>query len=188
MRRINLLPKSKQRELAYEKVFYSVTVAVILAVIILLVGVVVQFGVWTYLDRRITTTDAEIEQLKKLANKAENTAVKQRIREVNAQIEDFVKLADKTPQWSKVTAAFVQHVPEGVRITDYDANLEKSQIMISGYSPTRDLVIDLYNNINADKVNFKNINYPLENVAQPTNVRFSFTFFVADGVLTGEVK
>jgi Tfp pilus assembly protein PilN len=183
MKRVNLLPKAKQQELVHEHILYSITVAVVCAVIIMLSAVVVQFGVWTYLDRKIKTTDAKIDQLKKVANKTENTALKQEIRLINSQIADFSQLIAKTPQWSGVIAAFVKHVPDGVIITQFDGQTIDKEITISGFSPSRDLVIDLYNNINGDKEHFSSINYPLENVAQPTNVRFTFTFIIADGVL-----
>ncbi len=183
MKRINLLPKLKQRELSYERVFYGVKVAVALGAAIMLVGVLVQLGVWSYLNRKIKASDVQIAELKAVANKSENAVVKQQIQQANAQIIDFGNLSAKTPQWSKVMNAFVKNVPQGVMITTFDADTAKKQIDIAGFSPTRDLVIDLYNNINSDKEHFKNINYPLENVTQPTNVRFIFTFNIADGLL-----
>jgi Tfp pilus assembly protein PilN len=186
MKRLNLLPRPQQKELAYERVFYSVGVAAAIAVVILLLGVVVQFGVYTYLNRKIQASETQIEELKRIANKSENATVKEQIIHVNSQIQDFANLNNKTPQWSKVLAAFVKNVPAGVRIVQFEADTAKKEIKISGYSPTRDLVIDLYNNINSDKEHFKNINYPLENVTQPANVMFNFTFMVADGVLVKE--
>jgi Tfp pilus assembly protein PilN len=183
MKRINLLPKLKQSELKTERLLYSISVAVVLATVILVLGVVVQLGVWAYLSRKAVAVDAEIEQLKRVANKSENAEVKTQIQLVNSQIADFDKLSKQTPQWSAVLTEFVKHVPAGVKITSFDADTKTQEITISGYSPVRDLVIDLYNNINSDKEHFKNINYPLENVAQPTNVRFNFTFFIADGFL-----
>lgn len=188
MKRINLLPKLKQRELGYEQTFYSVAVAVVIATTILLLGVVAQIGVWAYLDRTSKSIDANIEQLKRVANKSENAEVKTKIKLVNAQIGDFTNLSAQTPQWSKIIAEFVKHVPNDVKISQFDANTELGEVTVTGYSPTRDLVIDLYNNINADKAHFKNINYPLENVTQPTDVRFYFTFSIAEGVLTKENK
>ena len=183
MKRINLLPKLKQREISHEKVFYSVAVAVVIGVTILLLAVVAQFGVYLYLSSKVKSVDAEIEQLKRQANKTENADVKQRIKLANSQISDFTKLSSQTPQWADIISAFIKDIPQTVKITQFDANTEKQEIVISGYSPTRDLVIDLYNNLNSDKKYFKSINYPLENITQPTNVRFNFTFNVADGVL-----
>lgn len=184
MKRINLLSKQKQHELVNEHTLYSVSVAVVLATLILILGVVVQLGVWVYLDRTAKSVSDQITQLQAIANKSENADLKQQIKLANNEIQDFSSLYNKTPQWSDVLAAFVKDVPNTVKITQFDAQTDKQLITISGYSPTRDLVIDLYNNINADKDHFKNIDYPLANVTQPTDVRFFFTFSIADGVLT----
>lgn len=188
MKRINLLPKNKQIEISHEKTFYSVSVAVVISTLIIFIGIAVQFGVLAYLNNEISSVNAEIEQLKKAVNKSENAAVKMQIKTANAQISDFLTLDAGTPHWSTVMAAFVTHVPDNVRITQFEGKTSTGEITITGFSPTRDLVIDLYNNINSDKEHFKDINYPLENVTQPTNVRFNFQFFVADKVLVKDVK
>lgn len=188
MKRINLLPKLKQRELNFEGTLYSLSVAIVTATIILILGVFLQLGVWVYLNQKMQSSTAEIEQLKLIANKSENATVKEQINKVNSQIADFTALINKTPQWSKVLMAFVANVPDKVKITQFGADANKNEITISGYSPTRDLVIELYNNINADKEHFKNINYPLENVTKPTDVKFTFTFSIVDGVLVGTPK
>lgn len=188
MRKMNLLPKEKQRELAHERALHSVSVAIAIGILILAVGVLVQIGVGMYLNSKSHSIQSQIDQLKRIANKSENAVLKRQIQTVNAEIGDFNRLLTATPQWSIVLEAFVSDVPAGIRITEFDADLETKQVNISGYSPTRDLVIDLYNNISADKTHFKDINYPLENVTQPTNVRFSFTFTIADGVLVEAAK
>ena len=183
MRRMNLLPKERQSELRFEQLFHSVTVALGLGVAVLLLGILVQLGVWTYFDRTQVSTVREIEELKQATDKTENAELKKQIRVVNNQMADFVNLMTKTPQWSVVLDAFAAQVPAGVSIAKFDADLETKKVDISGFSPTREQVIELYNNINADKDHFKDIDYPLENVASPKNVQFKFSFFVQDDLL-----
>ncbi len=183
-KRINLLPAPRQLELANEKVLYSVSVAATLGVVLLLLGVLAQFGVRLYITHTMDSVSLQIEQLKGVVDKSENANVKKQIQLANAQISDFAKLSSQTPEWSSVVAAFLNDVPHQVVITQLTADTVKQEIMIRGYSPTRESVIDLYNNINADKDHFLNINYPLENVAQPVNVSFNFTFNVVPSVLS----
>lgn len=183
MKKVNLLPKHKQVELTHERIFYNVAVGVGIATAIFVIGVLAQLLVFLYLGSSSRSVTAQIEQLKATANKSENASIKKQIQLTNAQITDFSSLLNKSPQWSGVLVALIKHVPAGVKITQFDADAEKQEVTISGYSPTRDSVIDLYNNINADKENFKSINYPLENITQPTDVKFFFTFSLADGVL-----
>ena len=183
MKKINLLPKPKQKELMYERLFHNILVAVVLASCILLSGVVVQLITWAYLERSQVSLIADIEWLKKSTDKTESAQVKQDIRLVNSQMKDFDQLAKAQPRWSVVLDAFAVQIPNGVQISEFTADSAKMRIDISGYSPTREQVIELYNNINADKDHFKDIDYPLENVAKPVDVKFHFSFFIKEGVL-----
>jgi Tfp pilus assembly protein PilN len=183
MKRINLLPQNKQTELYYENLFHSVSVAVIIATIILLLGILVQVAAWVYMQRSEAAISAQVEQLKLQIDKTENAELKTQVKLINSQMVDFQNLINISPKWSKVLNAFAVLVPSEVKITEFNADVKKNQIDITGYSPTREQVIELYNNINADKENFKDINYPLENVAKPTDVQFNFTFFIQEGVL-----
>lgn len=180
--RLNLLPQSKQRELYYEQLLHSVSVAVGLAVAVLLLGVVAQIGTRIILKQQLSGIEADIQYFQQAVDKEENTALKQEIRVINNQMKDFQNLYQNTPLWSDVLEAFARQVPNGVLVTDFSGTLETGEIEIAGYSPTRELVIELYNNINADKEHFKDINYPLENVAKPTDVEFRYTFYLKEGV------
>lgn len=183
MKHINLLPKHKQTELYYEDLYHSTLMAVIIGVVVVLLGVVAQIFVMVYLNSKESSVSADVETLKQQTDKTENAELKRQIRSINNQMLDFEKLSANSPKWSKVIAAFAQQVPKGVKINSFIADSKTSKIEITGFSPTREAVIELYNNINSDKENFKDINYPLENVAKPTNVQFNFAFYIVDGVL-----
>jgi hypothetical protein len=88
-----------------------------------------------------------------------------------------------TPRWSKVLLAFAEHVPTGIRINSFAGDLNKKELAIRGLSPTRDQVIELYNNVKADSADFPAIDYPLENVSKATNVFFHFTMSIDDSLL-----
>lgn len=183
MKHINLLPKHKQTELYYEDLYHSTLVAVILGVAVLLLGVVIQIFVMIYLGSKESRVSAEVETLKQQTDKTENAELKRQIRLINNQMSDFEQLAANSPRWSKVISAFAKLVPKGVKINTFKADSKTSKIEITGFSPTREAVIELYNNINTDKAHFKDINYPLENVSKPTNVQFNFAFYIVEGVL-----
>lgn len=183
MKHINLLPQHKQTELYYEDLYHSTLVAVIIGVAVVLLGVVAQIFVMVYLNSKERAVSAEVETLKQQTDKTENAELKRQIRSINNQMLDFEKLSANSPKWSKVIAAFAKQVPKGVKINSFVADSKTSKIEITGFSPTREAVIELYNNINSDKENFKDINYPLENVAKPTNVQFNYAFYIVEGVL-----
>jgi Tfp pilus assembly protein PilN len=183
MKIINLLPKPKQQELRYESVYHSVLVAIVIAVGILLFAVVVQVLAWAYMQREQVTVVQRIEQIKQVADKEENTALKAKILALNNEMQDFKDLSASAGQWSDVLSAFAKQIPEGVKINQFQADEKTGKITINGQSPTREAVIELYNNISRDGEHFKDIDYPLENVAKPTDVAFHFTFIVQDKFL-----
>lgn len=183
MKRLNLLPHHKQTELYYETLYHSISVAAVLSIAILLLGILAQVAVMFYLGAKEKSVTLQVEDLKQQIDRTENAELKQEIRFINSQMQDFETLTKTSPQWSKVLKAFSQLVPSGVKINTLSADTKTNKVEISGFSPTRELVIELYNNINSDKINFRDVDYPLENVAKPSNVRFNYSFFIQDGVL-----
>jgi len=183
MRIINLLPKPKQQELRFRKLYFSLVTFTVLASITFLLVVVGQVATRLYLQYDQKNIETGIERLKNISNKEENAALKARIKLINNQITDFNNIMNGSPKWSKVLRAFAVVVPEQVTIQTLTAEAGKKQVQITGFSPGRELVIALYNNIAADKTNFTTIDYPLENVTRPADVYFHFTFTVADSLL-----
>lgn len=183
MRIINLLPKHKIKELYYENLFRSVMVGIQFAVVTFILVFLGQLGTKFYLVRQAADLDSQITAIKQQTNKEENTKLKNQISLINNRITDFSNLADATPHWSKALRAFAGNVPTGIKITAFNGDLGKKHVDIQGYSPTRELVIALYNKINSDTANFSNIDYPLENVAKENDVTFHFSFSINDSLL-----
>ncbi len=183
MKQINLLPKSKQQELTYETLFRGIVRFLEVAAVSFILVFLGQFAIWSYLRAEEVNLVGDIEQLKVITDKQDNAELKGEIREINAQITDFKNLLDGTPAWSKAIRQLVTHVPQDIRIANISANVEKKEVEIRGYSPTRESVIDFYNAVRQDTDNFTSINYPLENVAKPTDVSFSFTIILEDSLL-----
>ncbi len=183
MKIINLLPRHKQQELRYEDLFHSVFRACGVAVLILLAVLIAQIGEKFYLNYSAQNFVTETESIRKATNKSENTQLKETIKLSNAQMTDYKTLTDTVPNWAHVLADFASQVPPGVTINGFSASMETKKIMITGQSPTREAVIQMYTNINGDTANFKDIDYPLENVAKPTDVTFHYSFTVKDEAL-----
>lgn len=183
MKEINLLPQSRQEELYYENILQSAVLAlwVSLASFVLIFGV--QQGMKFYLESKAKNIAAQIQQLRGQVNKDQNAKIKSQIDVYNGQIADYQNLASANPKWSQVLKAFAPLPPAGINIISLSINSQDKSVAINGYSPTRDLVLTLYNNILQDKQDFYNIDYPLENLIKVTDVSFHFTFFIQDSLL-----
>ena len=183
MKYINLLPKPKQQELRFESIFHSVLILIEISAVICALIFAGQLLTKVYLRYTTSALAGEIELIKKATNKEEYTQLKSKIKIINNQIVDYNALANANPKFSKVLRAFSEDVPDEVKINSFMASTEKKKIDISGFSPSREAVIILYNNINQDTQNFYNIDYPLENVSKPADVAFHFTFYIKDELL-----
>jgi len=144
---------------------------------------VCQFATKFYLQAKAKSTAEEIVQLQSQVNKGDEGVIKAQILKANNSIADYNTLAAAAPRWSKLLKAFPPLVPQGVEINSFNVNVPARSVGISGLSPTRDLVIQLYNNILKDDKQFYNIDYPFENIVNPTNVAFHFTFYIRDGLI-----
>ncbi len=183
MKLINLLPKIRQNELRYEAVYHSLISIFIFSLFSFALVFIIQFATKFYLEIKASSLSDQIAQLKNQVNKQENADVKKQVQAINDIITDFNKLSTTSPKWSRVIKAFAVLPPEEIEIKTFMIDVTKKTISINGLSPTRELVIQLYNNILKDETNFYNIDYPLENVAKPTEINFHFTFFIRDSLL-----
>jgi Tfp pilus assembly protein PilN len=183
MRIINLLPKSKQREFQYEVTLHSLWAFCAVSAGSFALVFLALFGTRLYVQWQGAQIEQQTQQIKNFANKQENTQLRNQVKSINNVFGDFQNLADATPRWSKVLSAFTPLVPENVKISSFSADLKTKKVQILGYSPTREAVIDLYNNINKDSKDFFNIDYPLENVSKPENISFHYSFSIKDDLL-----
>lgn len=179
---INLLPKPKQKELHYDSMLHSLWTIVIWSCLSFAAVFAAQFATKFYLQLEGQVIHDQIIALQKEVDKQQNSDVKAKIAVANNLIKDYHKLAVASPQWSKIIKAFAPLPPAGIKINTFAVNTSNKSVVITGLSPTRDLVIMLYNTILADQKDFYGIDYPLENVVAPTNNSFHFTFYVQDSL------
>lgn len=176
MRIVNLLPKKRQQELRYESMYRSLLTLFIFSLVSFAVVFMIQVGVKFYLSYQAGSIKNQISILQVLVAKQQDSDVKVQIKDINSFISQYNELAATSPKWSNVIKAFAVLPPKGVKINSFVVNSTNNTVTINGQSPTRELVIELYNKIKNDEKNFFDIDYPLENVAKPTNVSFHFTF------------
>ncbi len=183
MKNINLLPKLKQQDFHYEIILSGLWTVVILSLLSFALVILAQIGTKLYLQAQTTGIKNQISELQGQVNKQQNTDVKTKVKDVNNIINDYVNLEKTSPKWSKVVKAFVALPPAGIKINSFSVDAAAKAVNITGISPTRELVIALYNNILSDSKDFYKVDYPLENILDSKNVNFHFTFYVRDTLM-----
>lgn len=180
---INLLPKSRLKDLYQEMVFHRLLSAVWLSVFSFAAVIGVQVYAQFELQRRLTDYQGRLDQVKQQVNKKENSDLKAKIKGMNNLIADYKNMGDSIPKISKVLIAFSLLPPDNVSINSLVIDPNKKTVIVTGFSPTRDAVLDFYNAIKGDTKNFKNVDYPLQHIVRPTEVPFQFTFSINDELL-----
>lgn len=183
MKIINLLPKSRQEELGYELILKKLYFVVWLSVFSFVLVFGVQFLAQLFLKRELSYVAKQIESTKKQINKKENGEVKLKVNEINNFIADYKVLSQVSPKWSKFLKTFAVIPPDGVKIQTLQVNDETKNVVISGYSPTRDLVLEFYDRLSKDSSKFYNVERFFENISKPTDLNFHINFSVKEEVL-----
>lgn len=180
---INLLPKSRLKDLYQEMVFHRLLSAVWLSVFSFLVVIGVQVYAQFELQRRVGDFQGRIDQLKQQVNKKENSELKSQIKGINNLIADYKNITGAVPKFSKVLIAFSVLPPESVSINSLTIDPVKKTVMVSGFSPTREAVLAFYDAIKNDSKNFENVDYPLQHIVKAKDVPFQFNFSIKDELL-----
>lgn len=178
MRLVNLLPKQKLDDLYYEGLVKNLWS---LGVFVFICGIISIGAALTskfFILKNQESVKNELDKIKAVSNKKENSELKNKIKTINSNISDYNNLAKKTPKWSNVVSALAKDLPEEIRITALASDPKTGKMTINGVSKTRDGVLVLYNNIKNDNVNFTDIDYPLENLSSPVNTTFHFSFSI----------
>lgn len=182
-KQINLLPKAKLRQLDLRSWFFGLLSLYVIAGVSFGVVLVTQGGILWYLRSHEKSLEAETETLRQFASAKESTDIRKQVTQVNNRVNDYNTLAKNTPRWSKLLMLFSEVVPAGVQIQSFAVDSNKKQVAVNGFAPTRELVIQLHDNIAAKPEYFTKLDYPLENVTRPTNIVFHYTFTVQDEAL-----
>lgn len=183
MKLVNLLPKAKQRELRAERLYRSCKVFFVISVLSYAAVMAGQYAARVYIQFAERQLAGRIGEVTQQVSKQKNASVKARIKQLNDLVTDYQNLSAAAPRWSNVLKAFAPLPPEDVDIYSFTADSAKKVVTITGYSPKRELVLELYDRLKADTAHFTNVDYPFENVAKPTDVSFHFSFTIRDELL-----
>lgn len=175
MKQINLAPEDQKKEvrflalraLSLKVIAYS-GVVLFLAVFAMVASIVFNIQV------KQMALDAS-RQLESQQSLSDYGAVRDEVKNVNNYLSDATALFAKMPRLSKVTEEVMAVLPSDVTLQSLVFDSSTKQATLTGQSPSREKVIELHQNILKNTVVFKNVDYPLENLAKPTNVQFHYT-------------
>jgi Tfp pilus assembly protein PilN len=165
---LNLLPPQKKAELRLA-FLYSFLQSMAL---LLLIGV--SIGSFSLLSARFMMKKNLSDVSRRNAPETQEfKTVSETIKSINAHMTRLEVLNDQFNDWTRLLLAVEQAVPPGVVVAQLTV-APTGSVTLSGDSETRDGVLALRRNLESNSL-FRNIQSPLSNILQRTDVRFEFT-------------
>ena len=174
---INLLPPQQKEELLEEEKYNLVLILGILFLIFLVSLILILFSIKIFISgetdvQRILLSAEEKRfkesQIQNLEEKID--ASNQTLSKLNLFYQNQLNL---TETLEKISGT----LPPGTYLTTLNFNL--AQISLSGFSPTREILLELKENLEKEKI-FGEIYFPPSNWVKPTDIDFSVTLRITN--------
>ncbi|TSC75837.1 MAG: hypothetical protein G01um101430_7 [Parcubacteria group bacterium Gr01-1014_30] len=175
---INLLPPQQKRELRQEELFRAVLILGIVLLFFLASLILILFSIKIYIQSVTHSLETLVQAEQKLLHTAELQELRQVTDSNNREILDLKSFYEKQIYSLPVLNKLFEALPEGISLTSLSWQRESGQVVISGFSPSRDVLLSLRNRLEAQE-EFSEVYFPPQNWIKPENIDFQTTFKIA---------
>lgn len=174
---LNLLLRKDRYDLRKEYTlrFWIIMVSVFLVAGLIFIVLLFSINIFVWTENQIVTNQLET------VSGADNTKQREELHaltmEINQQVNKFIK---NQPEYSGFLSQVLDAQPQGVGISSIDFNQTKEgetefiKIVIDGQAGRREDMVQYRDNLKSIQ-NFRNVNLPLSNLTQGTNINFRIT-------------
>jgi Tfp pilus assembly protein PilN len=174
---INLLPpKLKNEYQTYLNhrfmIFFGSSATFVLLVFIILLG-----ATFAFLEIQTIALEQQIEVLEASEQNRRFSELHESLSELIQQYRSADMLDDKILPTHPVLEEVVSLVPAGIYLNNLNFNRERKEILISGFAPQREQVIEFEAGFNDSEI-FEKVVSPLANLIKETDITFNFTIIL----------
>lgn len=169
---INLLPPEYKKEVQIEETRRLVMVLGLVVLFTLFCFIIILIFLKIYLLIQIDFQRSSLELIKKQAETSEAQVIMGKIRDSNktfARINDFY---EQKFNLEEALEKLAQTIPEGIYLTNLSYSKDSSQIILAGFSPSRDLLVQFKKNLE-QREEFQEIYFPTSSWIKPANIDFA---------------
>ena len=174
---VNLLPEGEQKEIRLEKLTSHLLNFFVWIFLSLVALTLVFLATRFFLRSELKMVSEQIVQQRQVVSKEENQKLKMKLDDFNTDLANYVNLEKNHAVWSDVLVSFAQLVPPDVSIDSLVADRKSRNIKIAGFAKSRESVLKLRDYLLSSDY-FEQVNFPLSNLAKPTNLSFHYSFYV----------
>ena len=175
---INLLPPAYQKELKQEENRRLTVILGMLFLVFLISLILILFSVKLYIQ-------GQLASVKILADSEEKTLLTPQIQDLQGKINSANRNLAKLALFygSQISAVGIlekifKTIPSEIYLTAFSWQKDTSQVTISGFSPTREVLFNFQRNLEAAK-EFTDFNFPSQNWIKSSNIDFYVSFKIA---------
>ncbi|MCJ7786600.1 PilN domain-containing protein [Patescibacteria group bacterium] len=171
---INLLPPQQKRDLLGEERFKLILILGILLLVFLILLSLILLSIKIYIS-------GQAEYQKILANLEEKelpqrfNALKEKLNSINQDLSKIDSFYQGQFNLTEFLERISKIIPEGIYLNSFSYQKDTSQITLSGFSPTVEVLVDFKENLEKQK-DFKEIRFPPVVWIKLVDIDFDLTF------------
>jgi len=174
---INLLPPQYKKELKKEENFKVVLILATTFLIFLISLTLILLAIKIYIQGQVDSLKFLIEKEREKSETPQNIELREKIEKTSQLTSKLESFYENKLYFSEILGNIFQVIPKGVYLTSLTISKKENmaQIFLSGFSPTREILFELKNNLE-NKEQVSEVNFPPQNWLKSTNIDFTVEF------------
>lgn len=169
---INLLPPEERKELLAEEIKrLAITLGLIVLLSLLCLTIILGF-LKVYLLIQIDLQKNVLESIKEKGEDSEARIIEEKIDNSNQKLAKINDFYEQKYGLENILEKLIQAVPKEIYLTNLFYSKTSSQIILAGFSPSRDLLVQFKKNLE-QKEEFRAIYFPPSNWIEPVDIDFA---------------
>lgn len=174
---INLLPPKNKEEFIQDRHWKLVMILGILVLIFLTCFSLILFSIKTFTSGQVEVQKILFDQKEEEFKNSQLQTFQEKVVSINKTLSQLEFFYQNKLYFTELLEKISKIIPSEIYFTNLSAvsQLEKINFSLSGFSPTRDILLGFKRNLEKEE-KFTNINFPPSSWAEPENINFSVTF------------
>ena len=171
---INFLPESEKKEFLLEETKRLVLILGVLFFLFLFSLALIFLSIKIYLSCEIQSQQFLLDSERGRLETKEIKDLKEQVAISNQKLSLVDEFYSQKINLVEILHKITKNIPQQLYLTDFVYSKNTSQISISGFSPSRDMLFQFKKNLEKD---FQNVYFPPSNWVKSDNINFSGVSF-----------
>lgn len=176
MIKMNLLPPEQKKRIKLLILYQNIISSGLLLFLMFLLLTIFLGGTLTFLNSQYLAFEKDInDQQSRIIQTETLKTIQNRINELNEGLLAIRKIQDNKSDLYNVLDSINEEIFQGVKIYSLQIENDSKLITVSGYASSRENLVAIRKILN-NNPHYKEVEFPLSNLANPTNINFRFSF------------